>query len=103
MSGRAPPRAILFDLGGVLLPFDRELRIEAIVRRTGATAEAAREFMALDVHRGLDRGDASEFDLAAEFVAFFGVRVSPLMTNSNRPCGGRVRPTIMLSTTTIPK
>ena len=32
-----------------------------------------------------------------------GVPVSPLITNSSRPCGGSVRPTIMLTTTTMPK
>ena len=72
------PAAILFDLGGVLLPFDRELRVAAIMRRTGASAEAARAFMALELHRRLDRGEATELDVAAEFAAFFGVHVSPI-------------------------
>jgi FMN phosphatase YigB (HAD superfamily) len=71
-------RAVLFDLGGVLLPFDRERRIAALVDRTGATAEAARAFMALDLHRRLDLGEATEFDVAAEFTAFFGSRISPV-------------------------
>jgi FMN phosphatase YigB (HAD superfamily) len=70
--------AVLFDLGGVLLPFDRERRIAAIAARTGATADAARAFMALDLHRRLDLGEATDIDLAAEFAAFFGLRVSPL-------------------------
>jgi FMN phosphatase YigB (HAD superfamily) len=70
--------AVLFDLGGVLLPFDRERRIAAIVERTGAAADAARAFMALDLHRRLDLGEATELDVAAEFAAFFGHRVSPL-------------------------
>ena len=69
-------RALLFDLGGVLLPFDPELRIAAIVARTGATADAARAFMAGDVHRRLDTGEANEIHLAAEFNAAFGVQVS---------------------------
>ena len=40
----AAPRAILFDLGGVLLPFDRERRVRVIAERTGkpANIEAAR-------------------------------------------------------------
>ena len=71
-------RAVLFDLGGVLLPFDRERRVAAIVERTGAAAEAARAFMALDLHRRLDLGEATDLDVAAEFTAFFGLRVSPL-------------------------
>jgi FMN phosphatase YigB (HAD superfamily) len=70
--------AVLFDLGGVLLPFDRERRIAAIVERTGASAETARAFMALELHGRLDLGEASEFDLAAEFSAFFGVHISPV-------------------------
>lgn len=71
-------RAVLFDLGGVLLPFDRERRVAAIVARTGAEPETARVFMARDIHRRLDTGDANEFDLAAEFSDFFGVRVGPV-------------------------
>jgi len=70
--------AVLFDLGGVLLPFDRERRIAAIAARTGAAPKAARAFMALDLHRRLDLGEATDLDLAAEFAAFFGLRVSPL-------------------------
>jgi FMN phosphatase YigB (HAD superfamily) len=70
-------RAVLFDLGGVLLPFDRERRIAALVERTGASAEAARAFMALDLHHRLELGEATELDVAAEFAAFFGLRVSP--------------------------
>ena len=70
-------RAVLFDLGGVLLPFDRERRIAAIVERTGATADTARAFMALDLHHRLDLGTATELDVAAEFAAFFGLRVGP--------------------------
>jgi FMN phosphatase YigB (HAD superfamily) len=71
-------RAVLFDLGGVLLPFDRERRVAAISARTGASPDAVRAFMALDLHHRLDTGEASEFDLAEEFSAFFGVRVSPV-------------------------
>jgi FMN phosphatase YigB (HAD superfamily) len=70
-------RAVLFDLGGVLLPFDRERRVAAIAARTGATVETARDFMALDLHRRLDLGEATELDAAAEFAAFFGLRVGP--------------------------
>jgi FMN phosphatase YigB (HAD superfamily) len=74
----ADVRAVLFDLGGVLLPFDRELRIAAIVARTMATPEAARTFMADDIHRRLDSGEAHEFDLAAAFTSFFRVHISPV-------------------------
>src|ERR1700761_1621932 len=78
MSARPSPRAILFDLGGVLLPFDRDQRIAAIAGRFGCTAEAARAFMASDIHRRLDAGEAHEFDLAEAFSAHFGRHVSPV-------------------------
>jgi len=69
---RPSPRAVLFDLGGVLLPFDPERRIAAIVARTGAAPETARTFMASDLPRRLDMGEADEFDLAAAYNAAFG-------------------------------
>ncbi|HWF75913.1 MAG TPA: HAD family phosphatase [Caulobacteraceae bacterium] len=75
---RSTIRAVLFDLGGVLLPFDRERRVAALTARFGCPAATARAFMALDLHRRLDLGEATELDLAAEFTAFFGVRVSPV-------------------------
>jgi len=56
---------ILFDLGGVLLPFDRERRVRAMVQALGITAEAARAFMASDIHARLDVGRASEAEVAA--------------------------------------
>lgn len=74
----ATPRAVLFDLGGVLLPFDREQRVGAIVERTGKPADAVRTFMASDLHRRLDSGEANEFDLAAAFSAFSGRHISPV-------------------------
>ena len=69
------PRVVLFDLGGVLLPFDRERRVRAIRERTGMSAEAARAFMAGDIHQRLDRGEADEADLAAAFSALAGREV----------------------------
>jgi FMN phosphatase YigB (HAD superfamily) len=71
------PKIVLFDLGGVLLPFDREQRIGVIVRRMGCTAEAARDFMARDIHHGLDTGEADAFDLAAAFGEALGAPISP--------------------------
>jgi FMN phosphatase YigB (HAD superfamily) len=68
---------ILFDLGGVLLPFDQERRIAAIVQGLGVGEAAARDFMALDIHRRLDAGDADEDDLAVAFSALAGRAVSP--------------------------
>ena len=77
MSGRPAPRVILFDLGGVLLPFDQERRIAALVGRFGCTAEAARAFMADSIHWRLSLGDANEADLAAAFTAAFLRPVAP--------------------------
>jgi FMN phosphatase YigB (HAD superfamily) len=70
-----PPRAVLFDLGGVLLPFDPERRIAAIVARTGAAPDAARAFMASDLPRRLDTGAADAFDLAEAYRTAFGVDI----------------------------
>jgi FMN phosphatase YigB (HAD superfamily) len=70
-------RAILFDLGGVLLPFDRERRIAAMVERLGVTADAARAFMASDIHRRLDLGQADEPALADAVSALAGRAIAP--------------------------
>ena len=64
-----PPRVVLFDLGGVLLPFDRERRIAAIVANLNVGPDAARAFMAGDLHR---RMDAGEVELAAAFTTLAG-------------------------------
>ena len=78
MTGRSAPRAILFDLGGVLLPFDQERRIAALVRRFGCPAETARAFMGDGIHWRLSLGEADADDLAEAFAAAFGERVTPL-------------------------
>jgi putative hydrolase of the HAD superfamily len=70
-----PPRAILFDLGGVLLPFDREKRVAVIAERTGKPPDDVRAFMALDLHRRLDSGEADEIDLAAALSDFAGAPI----------------------------
>lgn len=70
------PAVILFDLGGVLLPFDRERRVRAIAAATGADEDAVRTFMALDIHRRLDSGQADEHDLADAFSRFAGRAVA---------------------------
>ncbi len=71
----AGPRIVLFDLGGVLLPFDRERRVAAMVAALDVTADAARAFMASDLHHRLDVGAADEADLAAGVSALAGRRV----------------------------
>jgi FMN phosphatase YigB (HAD superfamily) len=71
------PAAILFDLGGVLLPFDRERRVRAIAGRIGAAPEAVRGFMAGDLHRRLDSGAADERELAAALSALADRAIAP--------------------------
>ena len=61
----AAAEIVLFDLGGVLLPFDRERRVRRMVAALGITADAARAFMASDLHLRLDVGEADEAELAA--------------------------------------
>ncbi|HEY1752876.1 MAG TPA: HAD-IA family hydrolase [Caulobacteraceae bacterium] len=75
MSGRPAPKAILFDLGGVLLPFDQERRIAALMERFGCEDDAARAFMADGIHWRISLGEADERDLADVFTAAFGRRV----------------------------
>jgi FMN phosphatase YigB (HAD superfamily) len=70
-------RAVLFDLGGVLLPFDQERRVRAIAERTGAEPGAVRAFMASDIHHRLDRGEADQHGLAAAFSGLAGRDVAP--------------------------
>lgn len=77
MTGRPAPQVVLFDLGGVLLPFDQERRIAALVRRFGCAAETARAFMADAIHWRLSLGEADEVDLADAFTGAFGGRVAP--------------------------
>jgi len=62
-------QAILFDLGGVLLPFDRERRFAAIVDRLGATPDEVRAIFDGDLPGRMDRGEAYEEDFAAAFSA----------------------------------
>ena len=67
-----PPKVVLFDLGGVLLPFDRERRVAAMVADLGVSADAARAFMASDLHHRLDVGAAGVTDLAHGLTALAG-------------------------------
>ncbi len=68
----ARPEFVLFDLGGVLLPFDRERRVRTLVRALKITAEQARDFMALDLHGRLDLGQADEGELTEAVSALAG-------------------------------
>ena len=64
--------AVLFDLGGVLLPFDRELRVAAITKRLGVSPEAVRALFDGELPRRMDLGRADEGDFAAAFSAMAG-------------------------------
>ena len=68
----ARPEIVLFDLGGVLLPFDRERRVRTLVRALKISAEDARAFMALDLHGRLDLGQADEQELTEALSALAG-------------------------------
>jgi FMN phosphatase YigB (HAD superfamily) len=60
----AAPEVVLFDLGGVLLPFDRERRVRTLSRALKVTPDEARGFMASDLHGRLDLGQADADELA---------------------------------------
>ena len=62
---RARPKVVLFDLGGVLLPFDRERRVAAIVEELGIEADAAHALVGEEFATRLDLGTADERELAA--------------------------------------
>jgi putative hydrolase of the HAD superfamily len=65
-------RVVLFDLGGVLLPFDRERRVSETARRLGVEAAPVRALFGGDLPGRMDRGEASEADYAAAFSALAG-------------------------------
>lgn len=59
-------RVLLFDLGGVLLPYDRERRVRAISTALETDADAARDLVANGIAERLDVGLADDDDLAVE-------------------------------------
>jgi HAD superfamily hydrolase (TIGR01509 family) len=78
----AATEIILFDLGGVLLPFDRERRVRAMVKALGIEPHAARTFMASDLHLRLDTGHASEEEVAAALSGIAGKTVPTAETRA---------------------
>ena len=63
-------RVVLFDLGGVLLPFDQDRRVAALVRDLGCAEDGARALVASDLGRRLDQGaDAAELTAAMSDLA----------------------------------
>lgn len=73
----ARPRAVLFDLGGVLLPFDRERRVAAVARQLGADAVDVRELFDGPLPRRMDLGQADERDYAIAFAEMSDRPVTP--------------------------
>jgi len=71
------PAAVLFDLGGVLLPFDRERRVAAIVAQLGVGAEDVRELFDGPLPQRMDLGRADETDFAAAFADMAGRPIAP--------------------------
>jgi len=68
----ARPEVVLFDLGGVPLPFDRERRLRTLARALKVTLDAARAFMDLELHERLDLGGADEAELTDALSALAG-------------------------------
>jgi HAD superfamily hydrolase (TIGR01509 family) len=66
---------VLFDLGGVLLPFDRERRVRTLSRALRVTPDAARAFMDRELHQRLDLGLADEAELTDAVSDLAGSRV----------------------------
>jgi FMN phosphatase YigB (HAD superfamily) len=65
-------RVVLFDLGGVLLPFDRERRVRTLSRALKVTPDEARAFMDLELHGRLDLGGADKAELTDALSALAG-------------------------------
>ncbi|HTX51750.1 MAG TPA: hypothetical protein VMU37_00690 [Caulobacteraceae bacterium] len=63
---------MLFDLGGVLLPFDPERRVRSVCEALGVEAAVARAAMDAELFARLDLGDADEGDFADAFSAAAG-------------------------------
>jgi HAD superfamily hydrolase (TIGR01509 family) len=78
----AATEIVLFDLGGVLLPFDRERRVGVMSRELRIAPDAARRFMDSDIHARLDRGQASETEVAAALSDVAGRLVSTAQTRA---------------------
>jgi len=76
------PSVVVFDLGGVLLPFDRERRVSAVARRCGVAPEAVRALEAR-IAGPLDRGEADESDLLTALCELAGAALDPEEALSN--------------------
>ena len=61
------PGVVLFDLGGVLLPFTQGRRVRAVSAALGLDEAAARAVLRADLFARLDTGEADETEFAAAF------------------------------------
>jgi FMN phosphatase YigB (HAD superfamily) len=78
LAKRPPtPRIVLFDLGGVLLPFDRERRVRTIAERLKTDPQPVRELFGGELVRRMDLGQADENHFAAAFSRMAGGLVTP--------------------------
>ena len=87
-------RVVLFDLGGVLLPFDQERRVAVLAHALAIDVAGARALVASGIAQRLDTGAADERDLAREMFNVSGRVVAPaearqlwlsVFTEPNRP------------------
>ena len=63
---RASDRVLLFDLGGVLLPFDQERRVRAMSAALAVEPDTVRSLVASGIAERLDLGLADDNELAVE-------------------------------------
>ncbi|HEV2362590.1 MAG TPA: HAD-IA family hydrolase [Caulobacteraceae bacterium] len=77
MEHRRGPEAVLFDLGGVLLPFDRERRVRAVVEALAISEAAARRALSPERFARLDLGLCDQREFAAVFSVAAARDVSP--------------------------
>jgi HAD superfamily hydrolase (TIGR01509 family) len=61
------PGVVLFDLGGVLLPFTQARRVRAVSEALGLDEAATRAVLRADLFARLDTGEADETEFAAAF------------------------------------
>lgn len=68
-------RVLVFDLGGVLLPFEQERRVERIATSLAIPRENVRSWMHSGIAQALDRGEADVGDLARSMSALAGCAI----------------------------
>jgi hypothetical protein len=69
-DGGVMTRVVIFDLGGVLLPFNRQRRVGAMVTALGLTSADVVRFLTSGVTEELDRGECDLEASAARMSAY---------------------------------